>query len=135
MDPFLEMPWYLPWRSGWPVYCGAIVGLVGTAVVGGRRWGARPAFWAATTVAGSASAAFLGLLWVRESYRAVDHVGVFEHLVGLWSPVAQILSNEQFSMFATLWRLAWILPAVAIVSASVAAVLRVSRRGATAGSR
>jgi len=134
VEPILEMPMYLPWRSGWPVYCGALAGVIVTAVAGGRRWAARPAFWTATAIAASAASAFLGLLWLRETYRATDGVGVLEHLVGIWSPATQFLSNEQFSMFATLWRLAWILPAVAIVSALVAAGLRLSPRRGSGGS-
>lgn len=118
----------------WPLVVGGAAGFALALVFCrlGRR-GGRPVDVVgvlAAAVAGAAAGAFVGLLGLWGAGMSNPIACLYSCDEGL-----QFLSNEQFRQIMLMTDLAWILPAVALVSAAVAVTTRLSRREGSAGSR
>ena len=117
----------------WPLVFGGVVGFA-LALVASRlgRPGGGPVDVVGTlaaAVAGVAAGAFVGLLGLWGAGMSNPIACLYSCEEGL-----QFLSNEQFRQFKLMTDLAWILPAVALVSAAIAVTTRLSRRAASAES-
>jgi hypothetical protein len=118
----------------WPLVFAGVVGFALALVASrsGRRGGGPVAVVGAlaAAVAGAAAGAFIGLLGLWGAGMSNPIACLYSCDEGL-----QFLSNEQFRQMMLMTDLAWILPAVAVVSAAVAVTTRLSRRGGSAGCR
>lgn len=117
----------------WPLVVGGVVGFALALVVSrlGRRGGGPIDVVGAlaAAVAGAAAGSFVGLLVLWGAGMSNPIACLYSCDEGL-----QFLSNEQFRQMMVMTDLAWLLPAVALVAAAIAAGVRLSRRAGSAGS-